>query len=207
MLPGTVHPENGRPRPGRFPVVAIVSSAGGLAATGLVLAGLPAGLPAAVIVLQHISPTYPSLLPEILRRHTALPVAQALDGEPLEPGRVVVAPPGHHLLVTADRRLALIESGPTPPPRPSADLLLTSLALACGPDAIAVVLSGHGTDGATGATAVHRFGGTVVASDAASSDYFSMPQAVISRDDIVDHVLAVSDMAALLSALVRAPAL
>ncbi|MEW9556065.1 chemotaxis protein CheB [Nonomuraea sp. NPDC050783] len=192
--------------PGRFPVIALVSSAGGLTATGRVLHDLPGGTPAAIIVLQHISPTHRSLLPDILGRRTGLPVAAARDREPLRPGRVSVAPSGHHLLVTPGWRLALIEAGSAPPPRPSADLLLTSLALACGPDAIAVVLSGHGNDGATGATAVHRFGGTVVASDATSSDHFSMPQAVIARDEIVDHVVPVGDMGPLLHAMVRAPA-
>jgi two-component system chemotaxis response regulator CheB len=103
----------------------------------------------------------------------------ARDGDQLTPGRVVVAPAGQHLLITSELRLALIESGAFPPSRPSADLLLTTLAIAAGPRAIAVVLSGTGHDGATGATAVHRFGGTVLATDEASSQSFAMPSATI----------------------------
>jgi two-component system, chemotaxis family, protein-glutamate methylesterase/glutaminase len=183
--------------PDTCPVIALVSSAGGLTATGLVLAALPADLAAAVIVLQHIAPDYKSVLPEILGKRTGMPVRAAYDGQPLLPGRVAVAPPGRHLLVTKERLLALIPSGPYPPSRPSADLLLVTLAAAAGPDAIAVVLSGRGNDGATGATAVHRFGGTVVATDANTSNYFDMPGAAIEREEIVDHVVPLDRVAPL----------
>jgi two-component system chemotaxis response regulator CheB len=188
--------------PGRLPVIAIVSSSGGLLTTGRVLSGLPGTFPGAVIVLQHISPDHRSLLPMILSRRTELPVEAARDGQPLLPGRVVVAPPGHHLLVTSGLRLALIVSGPLPPPRPSADLLLTSLALACGPDARAVVLSGDGNDGATGATAIHRFGGTVIVTDEATTPHFSMARACLARGGIVDHVVPLPEVAPLLMGLV-----
>src|SRR3954463_10861205 len=98
-------------------------------------------------------------------------------------------------------------SGVAPPSRPSADLLLTTLAIAAGPRAIGVVLSGGGHDGATGASAIHAFGGTVLATDEASSSSFSMPQAAIARDDAVDHVVALDGIAALLKSLVGAPTL
>ena len=97
--------------------------------------------------------------------------------------------------------MALIESGARPPYRPSADLLLTSLALAVGSRAVAVVLSGHGIDGATGATAVHHFGGMVIASDEATSTEYSMPGATIGRDTIIDHAIALDEIAALLLTL------
>jgi two-component system chemotaxis response regulator CheB len=102
---------------------------------------------------------------------------------------------------------ALIESGARPPYRPSADLLLTSLALAAGPRAVAVVLSGHGIDGATGATAVHHFGGLVIASDEASSTEFSMPGATIGRDTIIDYALALDEIPQLLLELTSTPGL
>jgi two-component system chemotaxis response regulator CheB len=184
------------------PVVALVCSAGGLDATSRVLRLLPKGFPAAVVVLQHTQPDAQSWLVDILARRTALPVVQAVDGMALAPACVVVVPPGQHLLVTAGGTAALVPSGGAPPSRPSADLLLTSLALAVGPRAIAVVLSGHGHDGATGATVVHRFGGVVVASDEASSVEFSMPQATIDRPGVVDHVAPVDDIPALLMKLV-----
>jgi two-component system, chemotaxis family, protein-glutamate methylesterase/glutaminase len=185
-----------------FPVVALVCSAGGLHALNRVLVPLPADLPAAVIVLQHHDPTAVSMLAGILARRTALPVTTAADGDPLTPGRVLVAPAGKHILATAGGTVALIASGTIPPARPSADLLLTSLALTAGPRTIAVVLSGYGTDGATGATAVHHFGGTVIATDEATSTQFAMPAATIGRPAITDHVVALDSVADLLVALI-----
>lgn len=186
----------------RLPVVALVCSHGGLDALIHVLSPLRTDFPGAVIALQHHSPDTESALAEILGRKTTLPVSWARDGAPLIPGQVIVAPPGSHTLVTGGRTTALIKSGVRPPYRPSADLLLTSLALAMGSQAIAVVLSGYGVDGATGATAIHHFGGQVIASDAATSEIFSMPEATITRDKVIDHVLAVDDIAALLVTLI-----
>jgi two-component system chemotaxis response regulator CheB len=191
----------------QFPVVALVCSAGGLDALTRVLSPLPADFPAAVLVLQHIDPTAHSTLTLILARQTALSVEDAVEGTPLLPGHVIVAPPGRHTLITGQGTVALIESGERPPYRPSADLLLTSLALAVGARAVAVVLSGHGIDGATGATAVHHFGGLVIASDEASSTEFSMPGATIGRDTIIDYAVALDDIPALLLALIAAPSL
>ncbi|WP_052423148.1 chemotaxis protein CheB [Nonomuraea candida] len=203
MVSATDPPEAAAPAPAACPVIALVSSAGGLAATGLVLEAMPPDLAAAVIVLQHISPDYRSVLPDILAKRTGLRVTAAHDGQPLLAGQVAVAPPGRHLLVTGERLLALIPSGPFPPSRPSADLLLVTLAVAAGRDVVAVILSGRGNDGATGAAAVHRFGGTVVATDADTSNHFDMPHAAIMRDSVVDHVVPLSRVGPLLLDLVH----
>jgi two-component system chemotaxis response regulator CheB len=118
---------------------------------------------------------------------------------------VVVAPSGNHLLVTPALETALIVSGAAPPSRPSADLLLATLAVSAGPRAIAVVLSGGGHDGATGATAIHALGGCVLATDEATSEEFSMPRATIQRAGVIDQILPLEDVAAALSALTAAP--
>ena len=188
-----------------FPVVALVCSTGGLDALTRVLEPLPADLPAAVLVLQHMDPDRASKLAAILDRRTTLPVSLAADGDRLAPARVWVCPPGQHTLVTGDLSLALIPSGTLPPYRPSADLLLTTLAVAAGRRAVAVVLTGRGNDAATGASAVHRFGGTVIASTLATSTQQSMPQATIDRGNTIDHIVALDDVAALLQALVTTP--
>lgn len=188
-------------------VVALVCSAGGLDAMRQILASLPADLPAVVLALQHTSPQHPSKLPAILDRHTALPVTHAADGDRLGAGRVFVAPPGKHTLIAADGTIALIPVGPVPPFRPSADLLLTTLAVAYGPRVVAVVLSGSGNDAATGASAVHRFGGTVLAASPDTSAHPAMPKATINRDDVTDQVVAVGDVGAMLTALLTTPAL
>jgi two-component system chemotaxis response regulator CheB len=187
-----------------YPVVALVASAGGLDAVSRILCELPADIDTAILVLIHQAPDHASTLAEILGRRCALPVAVAEHDGALTPGTVLVVPPGQHLLITAQQRTALIVSGAAPPSRPSADLLLTTLATALGPRAIAVVLSGGGHDGATGATAIHRLGGTVLASDRSSSSTFSMPLATIERDHAIDAILDLDDIAAHLTALVAA---
>jgi len=163
-------------------VIALVCSAGGLSALTAVLAPLPADLPAAVIVLQHQSPGRSSWLAPILARRSRLPVRDARHGDVLLPGHVFVIPSGAHALITPAGSIALIASDGAPPYRPSADLLLVTLAVVLGHRAIAVILSGGGNDGATGAVAVHDFGGTVFAADEASSTHFAVPAAAIGRD-------------------------
>jgi two-component system, chemotaxis family, protein-glutamate methylesterase/glutaminase len=177
--------------------VALVSSAGGLDALSRVLRGLPASFPAAVIALQHADPERASRLASILDNVGPLPVADAQDGAALEAGTIIVAPNGFHTLITRDRSVALVRSGKRPPYRPSADLLLATLAVAVGPDAVGVVLTGLGHDGAAGVTAIKRLGGTLIASDTASSQEPSMPEAAVDTGD-VDHVLPLDDIGAAL---------
>ncbi|UOZ04892.1 chemotaxis protein CheB [Amycolatopsis sp. WQ 127309] len=194
--PGTPVPGSGPdPFALRFPVVALVTSAGGLDALTQVLAPLPADLPAAVIVAQHQSPDRASELTEILRRRTALPVRQGRDNDELTPGTVLVAPAAHHVLVTPHARIGLLDVGRLPPARPSLDLLLATLAVTCGPRALAVVLTGRGTDAQAGIRAVSHCGGTVFAQDHASSAHFGMPGAAIDTD-LVHDVLDLADIAA-----------
>ena len=188
-----------------YPIVALCCSAGGLEALTTVLGPLPAALPAAVLVLQHMPPDLSSQLPAILGRCTALSVQWAHDGDPLRPGWALVAPAGQHTLVTRQETIALIPSGSVPPYRPSADLLLTSLALAAGRRAVAIVLSGEGQDAATGATAVHRFGGVVIVSSPETSARSAMPHATMIRDGITDHVVPLEDLAGLMLTLATAP--
>jgi two-component system chemotaxis response regulator CheB len=183
----------------RFPVVAVVTSIGGLDALTQVLAPLPADLPAAVIVARHLAPDRVSDLTEILADRTALRVREAGDGDALTPGTVHVAPAGRHLLVTSDARIGLIDVGELPPARPSADLLLATLAVTCGPHALAVVLTGHGTDAQAGIRAISHRGGTVFAQDHATSADFGMPGAAIGTG-LVHDVLSLPDIAAAIRA-------
>jgi two-component system, chemotaxis family, protein-glutamate methylesterase/glutaminase len=183
-------------------LIALISSRGGLDALSRVLAPLPANFPGAIIALQHQDPARVGRLTEILATRTALEVCVAQNGAKLQPGVVYVAPSAWHTLVMPDHTLALIESGAAPPSRPSGDLLLTSLAIGARSDAIAVVLSGGGRDGATGATLVHHLGGTVIISNEASSEVFDMPRETAERDSALDHVVHLDDVAGLLAALV-----
>jgi two-component system chemotaxis response regulator CheB len=179
--------------PAVLPVIALVASAGGLDALSQVLAALPATLNAAVLVLQHLESGRVSLLPRILETRTVLRVVPAHDGAPLRAGTVYVAPSGRHLRVTGDRTLSLTDTPRVNYSRPSADVLLQSLA-AAGAPVIAVVLTGRGEDGAEGSLSVWRSGGTVLAQDRATSLHFGMPGAA-ARAGGVSEVLPLDGIA------------
>jgi two-component system, chemotaxis family, protein-glutamate methylesterase/glutaminase len=184
-----------------FDVVAIASSAGGLAALTATLSGLPADLPAAVVVVQHLDRRHRSLMAEILSRRTALRVKQAEANDLLERGTVYVAPPDNHLLVNSDGTISLTKTELVHFVRPSADLMFESVAAAYRDRAIAVVLTGSGSDGAMGVRAIKKMGGTVLAQDEATSEFFAMPAAAIDTDS-VDFLLSLDEIASALVSLV-----
>jgi two-component system, chemotaxis family, protein-glutamate methylesterase/glutaminase len=184
-------------------IVAIATSAGGLNAITEVLAGLPAQFPAAIVIVQHLAPKHHSFMVDILSRRTPLIVKQAAAGDVLQAGTVYIAPPNYHLLVEQDRTLALTQSALVHFVRPSADLLFDSVATSYKAAAIAVVLSGSGTDGAMGVQSIAKMGGTVIAQDQATSEFFGMPSAAI-RTGAVDSILPLSQIAPELIALVTA---
>jgi two-component system chemotaxis response regulator CheB len=181
--------------------VLVAASAGGLNALTSVLSELPADFPASIAVVQHIEPHHRSLLAEILGRSCPLPVTQAADGQRFEPGVVHVAPPDHHLLVNADGSLSLTRTELVHFVRPSADLLFESAAVSFSGRAIGVVLTGTGSDGALGAEAIKRMGGTVIAQDEATAEFFGMPGAAIDTGS-VDFVLPLDQIADALTSLV-----
>jgi two-component system, chemotaxis family, protein-glutamate methylesterase/glutaminase len=187
-------------------VVAVAASAGGLRALSRLLSGLPADFPAAVVVVQHLSPDHLSLMAEILRGRTALPVHQAGAGDRLLPGRVYIAPPDYHVLARPDGTLALWQGQRVHFVRPSASVLFESVAANWGAHAIAVVLTGTGGDGAEGVTAIKLAGGTVIVQDEATSEYFGMPGAAIHTGN-VDLVLPLDEIAGTLNRLLRPGAL
>src|SRR5438067_63283 len=134
------------PRPNAFDIVALASSAGGLRALVQVLSSLPANFPAAIVLVQHMDPRHRSYLAEILGRRTGLRVQAADEGDRLTGGTVYVAPPDEHLLVEVGGTLRLVHSDRVHFVRPSADRLFASVAEVFGDRAIAVVLTGSGSD-------------------------------------------------------------
>jgi two-component system, chemotaxis family, protein-glutamate methylesterase/glutaminase len=191
--------------PAAFDIVALVASAGGLPALSAVLSRLPADFPAAIVVLQHLDPRRPSLLSAILRQRSVLPVHEARQGDHIRPGAVFVAPPDRHLLVDRDGVVSLTGTERVHYVRPSADALLESVARGFGRRAVAVVLTGSGTDGADGVRIVKQMGGTVIAQDRPTSSSFGMPGAAI-RTGCVDSVLPLGEIAPALVHLVTAEA-
>lgn len=181
-------------------VVAVVSSAGGIAALGKLLCELPGDLPAAVLVVQHLLASRPSHLAEILGWHTPLTVEEARSGRSPRNGTVYVAPPDAHLIVGADRRLRLSQLPPVHFCRPSGDRLFESLATSFGPQAIAVVLTGTGRDGAAGAQLLRQHGGTVIVQDPPTAEFLGMPQAALDAG-AVDRVLPLEEIPRALESL------
>ena len=195
-------PPAGSPESARaFDVVALASSAGGLRALLAILSRLPADFPAATVVVQHLDPRHRSLMAHILSRHTELRVKQAEEGDRLEPATVYIAPPNSHLLVNPDRTLSLSQSELVHFVRPSADLLFESVAASFRDRAIAVVLTGTGSDGAMGLGAIKKTGGTVIAQNESTSEFFGMPSAAINTGH-VDFILPLAEIAGALTTLV-----
>ena len=185
-----------------FDVVAIASSAGGLKAVSQVLATLPAAFPASIVVVQHLDPRHRSLMAHILSRRTVLPVKEAEEADKLQPGMVYIAPPNKHLLVNPDVTISLSQSELVHFVRPSADLLFESVAGSFKERAIAVVLSGTGSDGSMGVQAIKKMGGTVLAQDEGSSEFFGMPHAAI-QTGCVDFILSLGEIPPALITLVK----
>jgi two-component system chemotaxis response regulator CheB len=189
--------------PASYDVVALAASAGGLAALTTIVAALDDRFPTPILVVQHLDRRHRSLMAEVLGRRTSLTVTEAVDGAKIEPGCAYVAPPDHHLLVNTNGTMSLSQTELVHFVRPSADLLFESVAAAFRDRAIAVVLSGTGSDGAMGIRAVKKMGGTTIAQDE-TAQFDGMPRAATDTGD-VDFVLPLAEIAPALISLVHAP--
>ena len=167
-----------RCRSARATVVGICASAGGPAALELILAALPASFPLPILVVQHITAGFIGGLVHRLGLHVPLPVRIAADGQVLTPG-IWFPPDDAHLVLEPKRHLRLDRETVVGAHRPSADVLLESMASAAGAGAVGVVLTGMGRDGALGVKAIRRCGGSVIAQDEESSAVFGMPRAAV----------------------------
>jgi len=159
-------------------VVAVAASAGGVEALSSFAASLPERFAAAVLVVLHIPPAGPSVLPKILTRVGKLPARHPIDGEPLRPGVILVAPPDRHMLVSQGQ-VRLVVGARENGHRPAADVLMRSVAESLGPRCAGVVLSGTMEDGASGLSAVGAVGGLTLVQDPEEAAFPGMPTAAI----------------------------
>lgn len=182
-------------------LVVVGTSLGGLNALEAVLRGLPADFPVPMAVVQHRGVEIEAMLVPLLQRHSALPVSEANDKEPLVGGHVYVAPPDYHLLVDGGR-MALSTDERVLHARPSIDVLFESAADSYREAVLGVVLTGASSDGTNGAMRIKRLGGRVVAQDPATAEAPLMPRAVIDAG-AADRVLPLDEIAPFLNVMVQ----
>jgi two-component system, chemotaxis family, protein-glutamate methylesterase/glutaminase len=185
--------------------VALAASAGGITALGRVLGELPTAFGVPVVVVQHLDRRHQTVIAEVLGRRAKLPVRLAREGDLPGPGTIYIAPPDHHLLVGEDGRLTLSSAELVNYVRPSADLLFESVAARYGPRAIACVLTGTGSDGATGVSAVKSRGGTVLVQDPELAEFKGMPEAAV-KSGAADYILPLDEIASVICGLAEARA-
>jgi len=175
-------------------LIAIGASAGGVEALGVLLRALPAGCPAAVVVVLHLAPGRSSRLPHIYADQCLLPLSEAQDKEPLLPGHVYFAPPDYHLQIEPDFSFSLSLEAPVVFSRPSIDVLLETAALACRNSMLAIILTGASADGARGLARVRHLGGSAWIQDPATAVSATMPAAALKHAG-ADCVLELAELA------------
>lgn len=175
-------------------VVAIGASAGGLLPLQELIENLPPNLTdTCIVIAQHLSPEYKSMLAEIISRKTTMPTATIVDGAALEANHIYVTPPNCDV-VFVDDRIDIVETT-IGGPRPNVDRLFTSLAKVYKQQAVAIILSGTGADGSNGIIEVKQQGGITICQDPATAKYTGMPSASIATEK-VDHVLSATTIGA-----------
>ena len=181
-------------------LVVIGSSAGGIEALSRLVASLPADFPAPIVIAQHLDPRRPSHLHEILARHATLPVRVVDEREALEDGVIFVVPSNRIVEIShGDLRLRAAKPGAV---APSIDVLFESAASVFGPGLIAVILTGSGSDGSSGAWHVKKAGGSVVVENPATAMFPSMPGSI--PPSLVDATADLDSIGAVLCDLLAA---
>ena len=196
----TENTQNNSPeQPEKFFVVAIGASAGGLQPLEEFFTNLPNNPGAAFVILQHLSPDFPSLMPELIQRRTSLEVEQIKDGAQLHPNHIYVLPPRHTLTVEKDylrleQHLAERVNDPI-------NIFFKSLAAQWGEKVIGIVLSGTGNDGTEGLQAISQKGGITLVQSPETAQFTSMPSSAIPCD-CLDGILSPQDLAQAVYSLV-----
>ncbi len=182
----------------RVEIVTVGASTGGPPALQQIIPRLPANLPAATLVAQHMPPTFTTSLAERLNNLSRVTVKEAEDGDPVEPGTVYIAPGGKQMTVWRTARTAhiIVEDGPPDVLyRPCVNVMMNSVARYYASNILAVILTGMGSNGLEGARLVKEQGGVVIAQDEQTSVVYGMPKAVIDAR-LADSILPVDEVAA-----------
>lgn len=189
---------------GTSPIVVVAASRGGLAALIQLCHLLPTNFPTAILVVLHTSPDGPKLAAGILNSKIAMPVSYAHSGEEPQPGHVYLAPPNHHLTLSADGRMNLDQQAKVHHARPAANPLFESAAAVYGSHVIGIVLTGGDSDGAEGLRSITSVGGVGVVQSPSEACDPSMPIAAMNEDH-PQYILPVEEIGPLLMTLVSSP--
>jgi two-component system CheB/CheR fusion protein len=178
--------------PARFRVVGIGASAGGLESLEHFFANLPPSPGMAFVVVQHLSPDFRSMMDELLRRHCDMPVQLAVHDVEIQPNNVYLLPPKKEIVIR-NRRLLLTDKERTHGLTLPIDHFLRSLAQDIGRDAIAIILSGSGSDGSRGITEIKRMGGRIYVESPECAKFDGMPLSALATG-VVDRSAAAKDI-------------
>ncbi|MFZ4443744.1 MAG: chemotaxis protein CheB, partial [Planktothrix agardhii] len=196
----TENTQNNSPeQPEKFFVVAIGASAGGLQPLEEFFTNLPNNPGAAFVILQHLSPDFPSLMPELIQRRTSLEVEQIKDGAQLHPNHIYVLPPRHTLTVEKD--YLRLKQHPSERVNDPINIFFKSLATQWGEKVIGILLSGTGNDGTEGLQVISQKGGITLVQSPETAQFTSMPSSVIPCD-CLDGILSPQDLAQAVYSLV-----
>src|SRR5438067_5222088 len=187
----------------RFPIVGIGASAGGVTALTELLSAIPADSGMAFVIVQHLDPTQPSMLGEVLARATAMKVTTAASGDEVEPDRVYIIPPNADISL-AENTLQLVAREQSRKPHLAIDIFFRSLATQRRAQAIGVVLSGTGSDGTDGLRTIKAEGGITFAQDPRTAKFGDMPRNAINAG-VVDTGMPIVALARQLARLGRHP--
>ena len=177
-------------------VVAIGVSTGGPDALAHVVPALPADFPVPVVIAQHMPAIFTSLLAARLSAKSALPVQECVSGEPLTPGRIVIAPGDYHMVVNQENGVPILRTHQGPKEnfcRPSVDVLFRSIAAVYGARTLAVILTGMGQDGVKECETLRRLGARIYVQDEATSVVWGMP-GFVARAGLADKILPLAQI-------------
>ena len=180
--------------------VLIGSSLGGVPLLQHIFAALPKTYPIPVLVVQHVHPEQGESPAHVINADVAIRVKDAEDKEPIEPGTAYFAPPGYHLLVERDQRIALSVDEKVNWSRPSVDVLFQSAVYLWAPHLLGIVLSGANSDGAAGIVTLKQHGCMTLAQEPSEAKRAEMPASAIATG-CVDEVLGIAKIASMMSHL------
>jgi two-component system chemotaxis response regulator CheB len=194
-VPAATAASRGRSR--TVDIVALGTSTGGPPALQSVIPKLPSDFPCPVLVVQHMPPGFTRSLAERLDGASNLQVSEAVDGDVAATGRVLVAPAGRHLRLFRENGAYVVRLDSEPADaihRPSVDVMMQSVAEACGSRSLGVILTGMGSDGARGMRAIKVAGGKTLAESEETCVVYGMPKSAV-EEGVVDKIIPIHDMA------------